>query len=200
MKTFILSVCSVSLISFAVSAAPAEQWYNKSSSGVKDTYAGFGIGGEFYAGDAYDDTDPRFRLQFEGAWKTWSFPLSLSFGDDAVVVGMNPRYQYWFHPFKGDFAKLGIAPAVGPTFGYTSYESGGLGYDAIDIGLGVSGVMKYDINRDFSVMFTPIGMNFSFFRALWYNSNMALFAGKDDDTSTDFGFVYAITLAGAYNF
>lgn len=177
----------------------SEPWYKTTSKGVKDVYAGLGIGGEFYAGDAYDNIDPRFRLQFDAAWHNWAMPLGLSFGDDAIVLSLNPRYQYWFHPFSGQFAKLGIAPAVGPNFGFTFYSKSGIEYDMIDMGLTTAAVLKYDFTPQWGVTFTPVSMSYQFFRDISFNSSAKALGAKDDSNS-DFGFVYTMTVGAVYNF
>ena len=180
----------ISAILVLVAAIPPRFGFAETPKG----YASFGLGGDI-AADGYTGRDPRFEIQLEAGYDYVGFPVSVSFGEDVILVGVKPRIQCWVTPSKQE-PKLSIAPGLGPVFNYWHGDNGFATADAYEIGMQISAQVHYQITDQFFVNFTPVELDFNFWRH--YSANLGGLSGSR--SSTDLGIVYTLLVSGGVNF
>jgi hypothetical protein len=161
------------------------------------SYIDFGFGGLIgMSNKAAQGKNSRFAIQFEPGSKTFAFPVSLSFGQNAFNVSGKPRFQYFFAPVSS-LPNLFVAPGVGLVINYFKVADAFVGTDhTIELGVQISANVQYRIGSMFNVMLTPVAMDLDFWRKFFVDAGAASASGS----SSKLGMVYGIMASAGLNF
>lgn len=162
-------------------------------------YLGALLGGEFAGGDAYSGRDPRFAFGFEMGGPYFALPITLSFGQEVMIVGFKPRVHYALDLFD-QLPNLSIIPGVGPTLNYVrntdSYGAANVDANLIELGFGFGLEARYAFDNQLYVSFAPVNVDINFWRKVWIDSSIGGLSG----TNSDIGYTFTVLAGVGYNF
>jgi hypothetical protein len=151
-------------------------------------YVDFGVGGDFEM-SGYNNRDPRFMLEAEVGSTFLALPVSVSWGQNLMIVGVKPRLQVWISvPGLSNFS---VAPGVAPIFNYWHADIGSVSLNVYEIGAQLSGRVRYEFLPGFHFTIVPVAIDMNF----WRHATADTGSVSASASSTKFGMIYSTLLS-----